>query len=89
MPVKEKIAASSIFWFLGIRNEGLDEIENCTACVHAYQSLRFRLRKTEKSILRDAKQPGEELQLDLTVKFHFEEINGNPQSLVVVDHFSK
>ena len=53
------------------------------------KNLKYQLSKNESGKLKTLTEPGQELQIDFTEKFHNKKLNGENQLLIAVDRFSK
>ena len=66
-----------------------DEVKNGIACLASGKNSKYQTPKNESGKLKTLTEPGQEFQINFTVKLHNRKINGENQLLVAVDRFIK
>ena len=77
------------FWWPGMKQDIENKVKDCTACFASGKNLKNQLPKKYYGKLEKLTEPGQELQIDFTVKLHNKHIHGEVQILKTVDRFSK
>ena len=83
------LSDAKIFWWPEMRKDIQQKVKDCTACLATGKHLKCQIPKNHYGKLEKLSKPGQELQIDFTGKLHNKNLNGEPQTLVAIDRFSK
>ena len=72
-----------------MRKDIEQRVKDCTACLATGRNLKYQIPKNKYGKLEKLSEPGQEIQIDFTGKLHDKNLNGEPQTLIAIDRFSK
>ena len=80
---------AKIFWWPNKKQDIETKVKDCTACLASGENLNYQLPKKHYGKLEKLFEPGQELQIVFTRKLHNKKLNGETQTLIAIDRFSK
>ena len=82
-------AEAKLFWWPNLSIDIEDKVKKCAACMSSGKNLKYQLPEEYHGILKVLTEPGQELQIDFTGKLNKIKMNGENQTLITTDRFSK
>ena len=73
---------AKIFWWPTKKPDIETKVKDCIACLASGKNLKYQLPSKHYGKLEKLTEPGQELQIDFTVKLHNQKIHGDVQILI-------